>query len=140
MSLGQDGAYSERSLIATDRRREYIRPLYAYLREHFYIAGLVLGEAGHRQDYPMTPVRVAQVKRGELVIPPWLVAESCAVIGKSVAEVMGANWRARFGDDGRGGSEIAPVGTPRLYSKDKLPASAGSTDSTDSTESSESVA
>lgn len=132
MSLGQGGAYSERGLIASERRREYVAPLYAYLRAHFYIAGLVLSEAGNRQDYPMTPVRVAQVKRGELVIPPWLVAESCAVIGKSVAEVMGADWRARFGDDGRGGSEIAPVGTPRLYCKDKLSVSAGSTESSES--------
>jgi hypothetical protein len=61
----------------------------------------------------MTATRLALVKRGELTVPSWLVAQCCAVIGKTVEEVMGAAWVKRFGADGCGGSEVAPVGTPR---------------------------
>ena len=96
--------------------------MFGYLRSHFFIAGLVAQEAGRRRGQSLTAVRVAIIKRGEQVIFPWFVAECCAVIGKTVEEVMGAEWVARFGEsgDGEGGSEIAPVGIPRTYRKDAV--------------------
>lgn len=120
MSVGQIVASS--AVLEVRRRHEYLAPLFGYLRSHFFIAGLVAQEAGRRRGQSLTAVRVAIIKRGEQVIFPWFVAECCAVIGKSVEEVMGAEWVARFGEsgDGEGGSEIAPVGIPRTYRKDAV--------------------
>lgn len=102
------------------RRVEYLAPLVAYLLERRYVAGLIaedalerarlIGEATLRSQ----TCWLAKMKRGDATIPPWFVEQCCAVIGKSVEEVMGAEWITRFGADGRGGAETAPTGAPRL--------------------------
>lgn len=106
------------------RRVEYLEPLVAYLRDHFYIAGLVADEALQRAlAAGETTLRsqnswLPKMKRGDATIPPWFVEQCCAVVGKSVLEVMGTEWVIQFGADGRGlesgGTERAPVGSPRL--------------------------
>jgi hypothetical protein len=59
-------------------------------------------------------VRIWRMRRGRSITPPWFVAECCAVIGRPIAEVMGADWVRRFGVDGCGGREMAPVGPLRV--------------------------
>ena len=107
-------------------RQQYLAPLFVYLRAHRYTASLVAHEASERGGYPFTAVRVWQMKRGTSVTPPWFVEQCCAVIEKSVAEVMGSRWVARFGEDGRGlpsgGTEEAPVGEPRIQKPPNRPA------------------
>jgi hypothetical protein len=103
------------------RRREYLAPLFAYLRAHHYIPGLVARDAGERGGMPVSSILLTQMKRGERVIPPWFVAECCRVIGRSTRAVMGEAWVKQFGRTGRGGAEDAPVGMPRTYrAKDAL--------------------
>lgn len=114
---GQVDPSAPRWVMDVTRRREYLAPLFAYLRVHHYIAGSVAREAGERGGYPVTPILLAQMKRGERIILPWFIAACCAVIERSVAEVMGAEWVARYGADGAGGSEEAPVGQPRTYTR-----------------------
>ena len=117
MSVGQlsgAGAFAE-----VQRRKAYVAPLFSYLLAHYYVPGRVARAAGelesaaHGGDYVMTSTRLALVKRGELTVPSWLVVQCCAAIEKTVEEVMGVEWVRRFGADGCGGSEVAPVGTPR---------------------------
>jgi hypothetical protein len=95
-------------------RRSYLAPLFGYLRGHHYATADVTREACARHGLRMSRQRLSQVKRAICVTPPWFVAECCAVIGQPVAEVMGAEWVTRFGEDGRGvesgGTERAPVG------------------------------
>ena len=121
MSVGQlagAGSFAE-----VQRRKAYIAPLFAYLYAHYYVAGRVAYAASEREieehggEYPVTAARLSLLKRGELTIPPWFVAQCCAVIERSVEEVMGAEWVGRFGLDGLGGKEDAPVGIPRFYPK-----------------------
>ena len=107
----------EQSMVVS-RRVDYLAPLFAYLREHHYVAGQVAREAGVRGGRAIWRQRLLQMKRGVAVTPPWFVAQCCAVIGRSVAEVMGAEWVSRFGADGAGltsgGTEEAPVGPGRI--------------------------
>lgn len=74
--------------------------------------------AGTRQRWLW---RVAQMRRGFSLTPPWFIERCCTAIDTSVMEVMGAEWARRFGVDGRGGVERAPVRAPRRqqpWSKD----------------------
>ena len=118
MSVGQLG---KSGFAEVQRRKAYLAPLFTYLLDHYYVAGRVAAAAGEREhaesgrEYKVTGVRLALLKRGELMVPPWLVEQCCAVIGKSVEEVMGAEWVKRYGPDGWGGEETAPTGTPRMY-------------------------
>jgi hypothetical protein len=99
------------------RRIEYLAPLYAYLHAHFLIPGRLVAAASAEVGSPISSVVLSQMKRGERVIPSWLVAVCCQTLGRPVAEVMGAEWVRRFGEDGRGGAENAPVGEPRVYAR-----------------------
>ena len=94
---------------AIKARQEYVAPLFEHLRAHHYRASVVAYQASVRGGYPFTAVRVWRMIRGRSITPPWFVAECCAVIGRPIAEVMGADWVRRFGVDGRGGTEMAPV-------------------------------
>lgn len=102
------------------RRGEYLAPLVAYLRAHHYIALPILRDAAARAvasgEEPMLVHGnwLPMMRRGQRVVPPWLVEQCCAVIGRTVEEVMGAEWVRRFGADGRGGMEASPIGSPRI--------------------------
>lgn len=100
------------------RRREYLAPMWRYLRGHVRSVAQVmeaarqLAEAGGEAvpgDARRWHWKVSKIRQGTSVAPPWLVQRSCEVIGKSVAEVMGDEWVVRFGADGRGGQDDAPV-------------------------------
>jgi hypothetical protein len=98
-----------------ERRQAYLAPLFVYLAAHHYVPSYVARDAGRRHGMELTVQRLSIIKRASAVIPDWLVAECCAVIGRSVAEVMGEEWVRQFGEDGRGGTEIAPVSSePRV--------------------------
>lgn len=102
-----------------ERRVEYLAPLVAYLRERHYIAFAIVEEALNRAvaagEEPMRvhPNWMPMMQRGQRRVPPWLVEQCCAVISRSVEEVMGAEWVKRFGADGHGGTEIAPTSAVR---------------------------
>lgn len=102
-----------------ERRVEYLAPLVAYLRERHYIAFAIVEEALNRAvaagEEPMRvhPNWMPMMQRGQRRVPPWLVEQCCAVIGRPVEEVMGAAWVTRFGADGHGGTEVAPTSVVR---------------------------
>ncbi|HEU5347351.1 MAG TPA: hypothetical protein VFU63_01945 [Ktedonobacterales bacterium] len=110
---GRDGQYD------AERRVQYLAPLVAYLREHHHIGLPIVREACARAvEAGEEPMLVhgnwlPMMQRGQRRVPPWLVEQCCAVIGRTVEEVMGAEWVKRFGPDGRGGAEIAPTGVVR---------------------------
>ncbi|HEU5349634.1 MAG TPA: hypothetical protein VFU63_13565 [Ktedonobacterales bacterium] len=113
----RDETRNEQSVMVA-RRVEYLAPLFAYLQDHHHVAGQVAREAGVRGGRAIVRQRLWQMKLGVAVTPPWFVAQCCAVIGRPVAEVMGAEWVSRFGADGAGlasgGTEEAPVGPGRI--------------------------
>jgi hypothetical protein len=101
-------------------RVEYARPLLVYLRVQDIGWSRVTDGAVARAVAAGHPVigsghlKLWHFKRGIAAIPPWFVQETCAVLGKHVAEVMGEEWVRRFGEDGRGGQERAPVRPSRM--------------------------
>lgn len=105
-----------------EARRAYLAPLVIYLRAHHYILCRVAQEAGERGGHHFPTTRVWQMARGYSVAPPWFVEQCCVVIEKPVEEVMGAEWVKRFGVNGRGRVEVAPVGPPRIQKPPKRPA------------------
>lgn len=113
---------SPEALAAIERRREYIEPLYAYLSAHHYSrprvfesARLAAVAAGEYVPWDVRAWynRSIRMQRGEARIPLWLVIGCCVAIEKSVAEVMGAAWVERYGEDGCGGAEGSPASEPR---------------------------
>jgi hypothetical protein len=113
---------SPEALAAIERRRKYIEPLYAYLSAHHYSRPRVFEAARlaavAADEYVPWDVRAwynraVRMQRGEARIPLWLVIGCCATIEKSVAEVMGAAWVERYGEEGRGGAEDSPASEPR---------------------------
>ena len=107
-----------------ERRKEYLAPLYAYLRAQYgWVGASDVTDAARLRAEQVGEVvarnrltwinRQAKMRQGECVTPPWFIEQCCAVIGKPVSEVMGAEWVKRFGADGRGGTERAPVRQPR---------------------------
>jgi hypothetical protein len=65
------------------RRREYLEPLFRYLRQHHYVPGQVARAAGRRHGLDINNQRLSQIKRAICVTPLWFVAECCAVVGRS---------------------------------------------------------
>lgn len=122
-AVGEPGEQRRSEIKALwQKRREYLVPLFVYLRAHHYIASSLALEAGERGGYPIQRIRLAHMRRGSSVTPPWFIEQCCAIVGKSVEEVMGAEWVERFGADGRGGTEAAPVGKPRIQKAPNRPA------------------
>src|SRR5690348_11722473 len=103
-----------------ERRIEYLAPLSAYVRGRRMEIGRLMNKASLVALGAGEPINRSgrlwprKLERGVSVIPPWLVEICCALLGQTVAEVMGDAWVRRFGADGRGGEEIAPVGSPRI--------------------------
>jgi hypothetical protein len=103
-----------------DLRVAYLTPLLTYVRALPMQPGRLLSMACLRAKAAGLPLTISgrvwpdKLARGRCVIPPWLVEQCCAVLGAPVSVVMGAEWVKRFGADGRGGSERAPVGFPHL--------------------------
>jgi hypothetical protein len=102
-------------------RKAYMRPLRVHLlleeitaQQMLVDQALELAVAAGEPVVTSRRVQLPLVVRGRATIPPWLVENVCRVLGKSVAEVMGAEWVEQFGEDGRGGSQRAPVGGPRI--------------------------
>lgn len=111
MNHGQETASGQAE---AERRVRYLEPLFMYLLKHHYVAGVVARVAGDAHGLAITSTRLSRMRHGKQVIPAWFVAECCAAIGKSVVEVMGAGWARLFGEDGRGGEYLSPVGIPRV--------------------------
>lgn len=103
-----------------ERRDAYLAPLMAWLRASGLPIHTVMWMACMRAKAAGEPLNTSgriwptKIERGLCVIPPWLVEQCCNVVGLSVAELMGEEWVRRFGADGRGGAERAPVGRPHV--------------------------
>jgi len=103
-----------------ERRIEYLAPLVAYVRGRGMQFGRLLGQVSLLARVSGQPINFSgrlwprTLERGLSVIPPWLVEQYCVVLSQPVAAVMGDEWVKRFGADGRGGEESAPVGSPRI--------------------------
>jgi hypothetical protein len=107
-----------------ERRIEYLAPLMAYVRARGEQPGRLLNRASLVALGAGEPINrsgrlwARPLERGLSVIPPWLVERCCALLGQTVAAVMGDEWVKRFGADGRGGEgetgESAPVDSPRI--------------------------
>lgn len=93
-----------------ERRREALVPLFAYLADHGINALWVARRIGMRHGLVITRGRLAHIKRGACLTPPWFVADACREIGRRVEEVMGSAWVEAHREDLDGGKDGARHG------------------------------
>lgn len=79
-------------------RRRILEPLFAYMGSHHVIALSVARLAWLRLGAPgeMTKLRLHRIKAGRAILPAGFIDAMCAELGRSVEEVMGAEWLERY--------------------------------------------
>jgi predicted ribosome-associated RNA-binding protein Tma20 len=73
--------------------------LFSYMAGHGIVALFIARRVGMRLGVAIDKGRLSHIKRGGCLLPPGFIEGACREMGRTVEEVMGAEWMRRYGAD-----------------------------------------